>query len=119
LNYLEGLHVDGKRGDHMSLDEAIHPKRLPVHIRHDGEVDNELVNVRKSAGEQVTWYSDGDEFSIRFTVSPFAEHTFHVPAGGSVSSGPIRPDAPIDYYQYFITNVALAKSADPGLAVKP
>jgi hypothetical protein len=103
----------------MHPENATPEKKLPVHIRHDGEVDNELVNVRKSENEEVVWYSDGDEFTIRFTVSPFAEQTFHVPAGGCTSSGPVKPEAPIDYYQYFITNVALAKSADPGLNVKP
>jgi hypothetical protein len=56
---------------------------------------------------------------IEFPKSPFEESKFHVPAGGSVSSGPVRPDSPIDYFQYFITNVALAKSADPGADIKP
>jgi hypothetical protein len=94
-------------------------KQLPVHIHQDGDVDNELVNIRKSEGEEVVWFSDSDEFSVHFPTSPFRDHTFHVPAGGSVNSGPVRLDAPIDQYQYFITNVALAKSADPGLNVKP
>ncbi len=93
-------------------------KHLPVHIRRDGEVDNELVNVRKSEEEEVVWLSDGDEFKIYFPITPFEEQTFHVPAGGSANSGPIRPDAPIDFYKYVITDVALAKSADPGLNVK-
>lgn len=103
----------------MHPENATPGKPLPVHIHRDGEVDNELVNVRKSENEEVVWYSDGDEFAIHFPVSPFAEQTFRVPAGGCISSGPVKPDAPIDYYQYFITNVALAKSADPGLNVKP
>jgi hypothetical protein len=103
----------------MHAENTAPEKTLPVHIHRDGEVDNELVNVRKSENEEVVWYSDGDEFAIHFPVSPFAEQTFRVPAEGSTSSGPVRPDAPIDYYQYFITNVALAKSADPGLNVKP
>ena len=94
-------------------------KQLGVHIRRDGEVDNELVNVSRSAREEVVWVSDSDEFSVHFPTTPFDEDTFHVPAGGSTSSGPVRLDAPIDKYQYFITNVALAKSADPGLNVKP
>jgi hypothetical protein len=94
-------------------------KQLPVHIRQDGEVDNELVNLRKSESEEVIWFSDSDEFSVHFPTSPFTDDTFHVPAGGSVNSGPVRVDAPIDQYQYFITNIALAKSADPGLNVKP
>ncbi len=94
-------------------------KQLPVHIRQDGDVDNELVNVSRSAREEVIWVSDSDEFSVHFPTTPFDEDTFHVPAGGSANSGPVRLDAPIDQYQYFITNVALAKSADPSLNVKP
>lgn len=93
--------------------------QLPIHIREDGEVDNEVVNIRKSLQEEVIWHSDGAEFSIHFPTTPFAYDTFHIPAGGSASSGPVRHDAAIDRYQYFITNVALAKSADPVLAVKP
>jgi hypothetical protein len=95
------------------------PAKLPVHIRQDGEVDNEVVNLRRCAGDEIIWESDGDEFSINFATSPFEKDTFHVPAGESTNSGPVRPDAPIDYYQYLITNVALAKSADPGLNIKP
>ena len=90
-----------------------------MHIRQDGEVDNELVNVRKSEREEVIWFSDSDEFSVNFPTSPFKDQTFHVPAGGSVKSGPVRLNAPIYQYQYFITNVALAKSADSGLNAKP
>jgi hypothetical protein len=92
---------------------------LPIHLREDGEVDNEVVNLRKSFNEQVIWHSDGAEFSIHFPTTPFEQDTFHVPAGGSTGSGPVRHDAAIDSYQYFITNVALAKSADPILVVKP
>ena len=66
---------------------------LPVRISQGGEVDNEVVNVSKSAGDEVVWSSDGDGFTISFQTSPFAASTFHVPAGGSASSGPVRPGA--------------------------
>jgi hypothetical protein len=95
------------------------PAELPVHIRQDGEVDNEVVNLRRCVGDEILWQSEGGEFTIDFPNTPFQERTFHVPAGGSVSSGPVRPDASIDYFQYYITNVALAKSADPGVSIKP
>jgi hypothetical protein len=93
--------------------------KLPIHVRHDGEVDNEVVNVRKSAKDEVVWYSDEDELTIQFPTTPFSESTFVVPAGGSTSSGPVRADAAIARYPYYIMNVALAKSADPDLIVKP
>jgi hypothetical protein len=92
---------------------------LAVHIRQDGEVDNEVVNLSKSAGDEIVWHSSGDPFTVFFPVSPFREQNFHVPAGETVRSGPPRPDASIDRYQYFITNLVLAKSADPGVDIKP
>jgi hypothetical protein len=94
-------------------------KKLPVNIYADGEVDNETVNVRKGANEQVVWHSHGDEFTVEFEVSPFANDTFVVPAGRSVSSGPLKPDAAYATYPYFVRSVSLAMSADPGLNVKP
>ena len=93
--------------------------QLPVHIHQDCGVDNEVVNIIKSAGDEVVWSSEGDEFIIEFPFTPFARNKFVVPARGSVNSGPVRSDAPITLYQYGITNVALAMSADPGLNIKP
>ena len=96
---------------------------LPVHIRKDGQVDNEIVNVWRSQHEkdEIVWISEGDEFSIEFppNSSPFDAHHFDVPAGGAVHSGPARDDAASGSYQYFVTNVALAMSADPGVNIKP
>jgi hypothetical protein len=99
------------------MSEEMRPK-LPVHIRKNAEVDNEIVNLRKSFAEEIEWTSDGDKFTIEFPITPFAEQTFMVPAGGKVSSGPARPDAPITRYYYNVTNVALAMSADPGVDIK-
>ena len=66
-----------------------------VHAEDNGNVDNETVHVSKSAGHEVTWFSRTKAI-ITFSSesgSPFAETTFHVPAGGSVSSGPAKPAA--------------------------
>jgi hypothetical protein len=93
--------------------------QLPVHIHQDCEVDNEVVNVRKSTGDEIVWHSSGDEFTVEFPITPFAQRTFVVPARGSVGSGPIRPDAPVTVYGYNVANVALAMSADPEVNVKP
>jgi hypothetical protein len=92
--------------------------QLPVHIRRECDVDNEIVNLRQTRGDEIVWYSEGDEFSIRFPITPFEDDTFIVPAGGSVCSGPAREKAPITIYSYNITNVAMAMSADPGVDVK-
>jgi len=93
--------------------------KLPVHIHQDCTVDNEVVNLRKSAGDEIVWYSEGDEFIVEFPITPFAQRKFVVPAGKSKGSGPIQPDAPITLYRYGISNVALAMSADPDLNIKP
>ena len=99
------------------MSEEMRPK-LPVHIHKNAEVDNEVVNLRKSMGEELEWFSDGDEFVVEFPISPFEQTTFVVPAGESMGSGPIRPDAPITKYFYNVRNVALAMSADPGVNIK-
>ncbi len=66
-----------------------------VHAEHNGKVNRETVHVSKSAGHQVTWSSNGKAV-IAFSSqdgSPFEESIFHVPAGGSVSSGPAKATA--------------------------
>ena len=76
-----------------------------VHAEDDGKVDNETVHVSKKAGHQVTWHSRRKTI-ISFSSqdgSPFEETTFHVPAGGSVSSGPAKPTAEAEKsYKYSV-----------------
>jgi hypothetical protein len=91
---------------------------LPVHIGQGGEVDNEVVNVSRSASDEVIWSSGGDEFTISFQTSPFAASTFHVSAGGSTGSGPVRPGAAVGRYQYFIIDDSDGKGADPDVDVR-
>ena len=73
----------------------------------------------KSAQDEIVWSSQGDEFTIAFPTSPFQASTFHVSAGGSASSGPVRRGAALGSYQYFITDNTDGRSADPGLDIKP
>ena len=93
-------------------------RALPVHVGQNCEVDNEVVNVSRSAGDEVVWSSDGDDLTISFQTSPFAASTFHVPAGGSASSGPVRPGAGIGHYQYFISDDNDGRGADPDVNIK-
>jgi hypothetical protein len=76
-----------------------------VHAEHDGKVNRDTVHVSKSAGHQVTWTS-ARRAIISFSShdgSPFEETTFHVPAGGSVSSGPAKATAePEKAYKYSV-----------------
>jgi hypothetical protein len=94
---------------------------LPVHIRPDGGVDNEIVNVSKSDTDEVVWHAEDHDFTIYFANSPFVDDTFQVPKDGSVSSGPVRPgvDPSDQVYQYDISSVSMAQSADPGIVIKP
>lgn len=65
-----------------------------VHAEDNGQVDNDTVHVSKKAGHQVTW-SSASKARIEFSSesgSPFEEATFHIPARGSVSSGPGQSD---------------------------
>src|SRR6476661_3319006 len=76
-----------------------------VHAEDNGQVDNDTVHVSKSAGHQVTWSSTRKAI-IAFSSqdgSPFEEATFHVPAGGSVSSGPAKATAEAEKpYKYSV-----------------
>ena len=76
-----------------------------VHASEDGKVDVQTVHISKSAGEQVTWFSRKKAIVVFASQdgSPFEETTFHVPAGGSVSSGPAKPTAEQDKpYKYTV-----------------
>jgi hypothetical protein len=76
-----------------------------VHAEDNGQVDNDTVHISKSARHQVIW-SSRSKATIAFSPesgSPFEETTFHVPAGGSVSSGPAKPAAePEKHYKYSV-----------------
>jgi hypothetical protein len=76
-----------------------------VHAEDNGQVDNDTVHVSKSAGHQVTW-SSRSKAIIAFSSesgSPFEETTFHIPAGGSVSSGPAKATAEAEKrYKYSV-----------------
>lgn len=79
-----------------------------VHAEDNGQVDNDTVHVSKSAGHQVTW-SSRSKAIVAFSSesgSPFEEATFHIPAGGSVSSGPAKVTAEAEKrYKYSVVGV--------------
>ena len=95
------------------------PATVRVNIYDECDVDCEVANVSMKAKDQVEWQSTGDAFSIEFESSPFEQSRFEVPAGGCVSSGPVKDDTPYATFHYMIRNrVDLAKSADPDVNVK-
>jgi hypothetical protein len=98
---------------------------LKVRLRDNCEPDYEWVNLRRKNGDQIRWVSTGEQFTIHFEDTPFADkngnekYNFVVPAGGFVDSGPpVLGEVDADY-EYTIRCPALAMSADPGLSVKP
>ena len=98
-------------------------KYLPVNIYHNGDVDNELVNVSQREGDVVIWQNPHHyDFTIRFKTSPFASGatSFTVPARGAISSGPLNNSVrPGDIYDYEIQSVAMAIASDPGIKIQP
>jgi hypothetical protein len=71
-----------------------------------------------SPGDELVWYSEDDPFTITFQTSPFVNSVFHVPAGGSVSSGPVSAGAGVGQYQYFITDDTNGQGGDPDVDVR-
>jgi hypothetical protein len=84
---------------------------LPIHIRSDGSVDNESVNVSQSRHEEVVWSSENGVFEIQFEKTPFEHTIFQVPARGSIRSGPVRGE--LGTYPYTISSAETSMSADP------
>lgn len=82
-----------------------------------GHVDQEDVSISISTEEEVIWSADKKSVVVFNTPdgSPFHQHTFPVPAGGSVSSGPARDDAQNKRYKY--TVVGEGGSNDPGVII--
>ena len=97
-------------------------KYLPVNIYHNGDVDNEYVNVSKGDGDVVIWQNPHHyEFTVQFKASPFASGatTFIVPARGAISSGPLSSSAQPGTVDYSIQSEAMAMASDPGIKIKP
>lgn len=97
------------------------PASVRVNIYDECDVDCEVVNVSTTAGDEVEWHSTGDAFVIKFEEgsSPFLRTQYEVPAGGCVSSGPVKEGTPYATYHYTIQSRAnLAMSADPDVNVK-
>ena len=78
-----------------------------VHVTSDqGKVDQNEVKLSRENGDDVTWHSyDNQKATVVFASpdrSPFLESHFYVPAGGTVSSGPVRSDALKKRYKYTV-----------------
>lgn len=90
-------------------------------LNPNGEVDQPNIAISKSGGEHVTWFAH-EEYSatVRFDAaegSPFSQSTFPIPAGGSVDSGPIRPEAEHKEYNYDV--VSDNGVNDPRVIIRP
>lgn len=67
------------------------PRKHVRVINERGHVDQDVVHISKGAEEEIVWATDHKNVQVVFSSddgSPFKESVFHVPAGGSISSGP-------------------------------
>lgn len=81
------------------------PRKHVRVINERGHVDQDVVHISKDAEEEIVWATDHKNVSVVFTSedgSPFQESVFHVPAGGSVSSGPALKGAGHKAYKYTV-----------------
>ncbi|MGH9569592.1 MAG: hypothetical protein ACRD4F_08120, partial [Candidatus Angelobacter sp.] len=83
--------------------------RTPLEIRvveEDGKVDQPEIILSRAAKEEVTWFAHGSHKAIIAFASPdgspFHDTIFQVPAGGSVSSGPVKSTAQYKEYKYTV-----------------
>jgi len=87
---------------------------------NNGHVDQDSVTISRAAGDEVTWTAHGAKKAIIVFASPdgspFHDTTFHVPASGSVSSGPIKATAAYKSYKYIV--VGETGSNDPVVIIK-
>ena len=106
---------------------------IPVHLFDNGKVDVEWANLSKFARDQIIWISTGPEFTIRLERTPFVDeqgrpmHTFTIPAGERVCSGPVVDTAEVNQgdddkkgrYFYTVECKTMSMAADPGFSINP
>ena len=92
-----------------------------IHVTgDDGTVDVVNQKLSKGQNEQAIWHSDTGKRSIIYfnsaDGSPFHETEFHVPAGGDVTSGPMKSGLPTTkHFKY--TVVGTQGTQDPVIII--
>ncbi|MGH9566062.1 MAG: hypothetical protein ACRD4I_08775 [Candidatus Angelobacter sp.] len=90
-------------------------------IELEGEVDQPTITLSRDAKDQVTWYAHKNHKAIIAFASPdgspFHDTIFQVPAGGSVSSGPVKSTA--QYKEYKYTVIGHCGVNDPKVIIRP
>ena len=96
---------------------------LPVNIYHNGDVDNEVVNVSKGDGDLVIWQNPHHyDFTVTFNMAARSRPDLRLPfrLESTTNSGPLKASAEPDrVYDYTVQNVAMALASDPGIKIKP
>ena len=84
------------------------PRKHVRVINERGHVDQDVVHISKGAEEEIVWATDHKNVTVVFSSgdSPFKESVFHVPAGGSISSGPAVNGDAQKAYKYTVKGEA-------------
>ena len=92
---------------------------LKVRIREDLTLDYDVVNVRFAAKDEIEWHTEGGPVIIECNdkTHPFAECLFETTVDKPARSGP--PVGGVGPYEYWVRSKYMAKSADPGVNIKP
>lgn len=110
---------------------AVIPATVWVGVRIQlPKANPDAVEISKLGEQEVQWYSDTACIVKFLHGSPFAETEFHVPAHGSVCSGPVVRTAKVcaklnctvithdGHYKYTITDKAGKVLADPQVIIR-
>jgi hypothetical protein len=85
------------------------PRKHVRVVNERGHVDQDVVHISKNAEEEIVWATDHKNVTVVFGSedgSPFQDSIFHVPAGGSVASGPALKAAGHKAYKYTVKGEA-------------
>jgi len=94
--------------------------KKPVKLKV-GKADPHLRGLSKGAKDTAQWISEDVAYIVNFgNDNPFVNGpVFHVPAGGSVDSGPIRAGIEEKVYHYDLRGANSASGGDPDVEILP
>jgi hypothetical protein len=94
--------------------------KKPVKLKV-GHANPHLQGLSKQGGDTAEWISEDVAYILNFSNdNPFVNGpVFHVPALGSVDSGPIKAGAAEKEYHYDLRRAGSAAGGDPDVEILP